>query len=276
VDAEAALACSVRGCGAPLARGAGGFRCARGHAFDLARSGYVNLLQPQDRRSPAAGDARAELEARAALHAAGLGRALDAELARIVAGLGLAPGAVVVDLGAGTGERLAALCAACDLTGIGIDLAALAMERAARAFPSHLWLVANADRRLPLGDASVALVLSLHGRRNPEECARVLAPGGHLLAALPAPDDLVELRARVQGRGIERDRVSGFLAEHEACFVLRARGAARERATCARAQLEALLAGTYRGARRSLAQAIEGLGELTVTLSSDVLLLAPR
>ena len=26
--------------------------CPRGHAFDVARSGYVNLLQPQDRRSP--------------------------------------------------------------------------------------------------------------------------------------------------------------------------------------------------------------------------------
>jgi 23S rRNA (guanine745-N1)-methyltransferase len=276
VGAEGALACSVRGCGLVLARRERSLVCARGHAFDVARSGYVNLLQPQDRRSPAAGDTRAEIEARARLHVAGFGRALEAELLRLVSGLGLLPGAVVVDLGAGAGEHLATLCAAGGLAGIGIDLASSAMERAAQRFPALTWIVANADRRLPLADASVALGLSLHGRRNPAECARVLAPGGHLLAALPAADDLVELRALVQGRGVERERVSGFLAEHEALFTLRERSAARARLPCGSAELRDLLAGTYRGARRSQADAVEHLSELIVTLASDVLLLARR
>ena len=30
--------------------------CRRGHSFDLARSGYLNLLQPQDRRARRPGD----------------------------------------------------------------------------------------------------------------------------------------------------------------------------------------------------------------------------
>ncbi|HEX6884012.1 MAG TPA: methyltransferase domain-containing protein [Planctomycetota bacterium] len=276
MGAEAALACSVRGCGAPLARAEGRYACPRGHAFDLARSGYLSLLQPQDRRSTAAGDARAEVAARARLHAAGLGRSLDAELARLVAGLGLGPGAVVVDLGAGSGERLAGLCATQGLAGLGLDLSVAAMELAARAFPQHTWVVANADRRLPLRDASVALVLTLHGRRNPRECRRVLAPGGHLLAALPAADDLIELRARVQGQGLERERTAGFLAEHGEDFTLAARATAREQPRCSRSQLDDLLAGTYRGARRSMATAVQGLAELSVTLASELLLLAPR
>ena len=30
--------------------------CPRGHSFDVARSGYINLLQPQERRSRNPGD----------------------------------------------------------------------------------------------------------------------------------------------------------------------------------------------------------------------------
>lgn len=276
MGAELPLACTVRGCGAPLARGARAFACARGHAFDVAKSGYVNLLQPQDRRSLAAGDSREEVEARARLLAAGVGAELGLELERRVGALGLARGALAVELGSGSGERLAALARAFGLVGVGLDLSSAAAEHAARRFPALTWVVTNADRRLPLLDESVALVLSIHGRRNPRECARVLAPGGHLLAALPAPDDLLELRARVQGQGLERERAGAFLAEHEALFELRARSVAREPSRLGREQLRDLLAGTYRGARWSAAAAIEALEELEVTLASDVLVLVRR
>ncbi len=273
MGAELPLACTVRGCGAPLARVARAFVCPRGHAFDVAKSGYVSLLQPQDRRSLAAGDARAEVEARARLLAAGAGAELAAELARRVGALALAPGAVAVELGSGSGEHLAALAGAFALAGIGLDLSGAAAEHAARRFPGLAWVVANADRRLPLLDASVALVLSIHGRRNPEESARVLAPGAHLVAALPASDDLCELRTQVQGAGLERERAQAFVAAHAAGFEQVEHGVARIRKRFARAQLLDLLAGTYRGARRSLGAAVEGLAEMEVTLASDVLVL---
>lgn len=270
------LACTVRGCGEPLAQEERALVCRRGHAFDRARSGYTNLLQPQDRRSLAAGDGREEIEARARLLAAGVGLALGEELAARVAELRLRPGAVAVELGAGSGERLSALAQRFALRGIGLDLASAAAEHAARRFPDQTWLVCNADRRLPLRDQSVDLMLSIHGRRNPAECARVLAPRGRLLVALPAPDDLVELRAAVQGQGLERERVAPFLAEHAPSFELVGRTQARERPSCARAVLLDLLSGTYRGGRASAAAAVERLERLEVTLASDVLLLAPR
>ncbi|NOT29535.1 MAG: hypothetical protein HOP15_03695, partial [Planctomycetes bacterium] len=100
-----------------------------------------------------------------------------------------------------------------------------------------------------------------------------------LVAALPAPDDLLELRARVQGQGLERERVGAFLAEHEALFELHARGSAREQRRFGPEQLRDLLLGTYRGARRSAAAAVEALyelEELEVTLASDVLVLVRR
>src|SRR4051794_4699635 len=84
---EVTLLCPVRGCGEPLAgaprparAGGGGeplaaaaraLACPRGPRFDRARSGYVTLLQPQDRRSRQPGDSREASLARRRLYAAG-------------------------------------------------------------------------------------------------------------------------------------------------------------------------------------------------------------
>ncbi len=79
--AGATLLCTVRGCGEPLRRSGGSWSCARGHSFDVAKRGYVNLLQPQDRRSLDAGDSAAVVAARRRLAAAGYDRELIVALA---------------------------------------------------------------------------------------------------------------------------------------------------------------------------------------------------
>lgn len=268
------LACSVRHCSLPIDRRDRVFVCPAGHSYDIARSGYVNLLQPQDRRSAAPGDSRAAVEARAALLAAGVGQALIDATASRVAALNLAEGAVVVDLGSGSGDGLAALASHAPIAGIGIDLSTSAAEHAARRFPSLTWVVANADRRLPLLDGSVDLVISLHGRRNPAECARVLGPSGSLIIALPAPDDLIELRAFVQGQGIERDRGGATLAEHQPLFRLVERSNVRQTAALNRHALVNLLRGTYRGERLTSVERVKALERLQVTMSSELFLFA--
>jgi 23S rRNA (guanine745-N1)-methyltransferase len=263
------LSCTVRGCALPLVREGRAFTCASGHAYDVARSGYVNVLQPQDRRSLASGDTKAAVEARARLLAAGVGRAtLDAVVTRVAA-LDLPDSAVVVELGSGSGEAIAALDAR--LVRIGIDLSSAAVTHAARRYPDVTWVIANADRRLPLLDASVHVLLSIHARRNPVECARVLAPGGRLLVALPAPDDLLELRASVLGQAVEQDRTAAVIAEHAASFELEARWSVRERRLLGPEMLGDLLRGTYRGERASAASRVAALPALAVTIASDLL-----
>jgi 23S rRNA (guanine745-N1)-methyltransferase len=268
---DSVLACSVRGCGLPLTRRDRAFVCPAGHSFDLARSGYINLLQPQDRRSPVAGDSRDAVNARAALEQAGVGRAVITAVVSKVMALALPTGAIVVDLGAGTGEALGSVSAAGSISGIGIDLSVPAVEHAARRFPSMTWVVANADRRLPIQDGSVDVVLSIHGRRNPAECARVLKPTGALIVVLPAPDDLIELRTLVQGEGVERDRVDAMVAEHAAHFNVIERLRIRDQLTLERDSLLNLLRGTYRGARVSSTGRVEALDRIAVTFSSDLI-----
>jgi 23S rRNA (guanine745-N1)-methyltransferase len=236
----------------------------------------VNLLQPQDRRSADAGDSGDAIEARRRLLEAGIGLAILQTFVRRAASLHLEARDVVVDLGCGAGDALAALSAATRIDGIGIDLAVRAVALAARRFPGPTWVVANADRRLPLREASVALACSLHGRRNPTECARVLRKGGWLMIATPAPDDLIELRTVVQGAPVERSRAERVLSEHQALFDLADRVSRREHHRLERAHLIDLLRGTYRGARASVDERVQALSTLDVTLASDLFLFTRR
>jgi 23S rRNA (guanine745-N1)-methyltransferase len=269
------LSCTVRGCGLPLDRRETVWRCPAGHSFDIARRGYVNLLQPQDRKAPLAGDSTEAVAARAALVAAGVNRALSEEVRRLLEGFDLPEEAVVADLGCGTGDILRQLTATLAVTGVGIDLSTAAIEYAAREDSRLTWVVANADRRLPLLDHSVDVVLSLHARRQPEECARVLKPAGALVVAVPAPDDQIELRQRVQGAGLERDRAAPLMTEHASLFTLRARTTVRDHVQLGRAGVLALLRATYRGGRRSNAERVQALESLEVTLASDVCVFTP-
>jgi 23S rRNA (guanine745-N1)-methyltransferase len=238
----------------------------------VARSGYVNLLQPQDRRSASAGDSRAAIEARATLLAAGVGRALIDAVAGRAASFDLGESPVVADLGCGSGDALAAVTSRAG-TGIGIDLSIAAVERASRHFPDRTWVVANADRRLPLQDRRVDLVMSVHGRRNPPEVARVLAATGYLVVAVPAADDLIELRELVQGQRLERGRVSQVLEEHTSLFELVGRSTVSETLELDRDALMNLLRGTYRGVRHGAAERVASLTRMRVTLASDLLVL---
>jgi len=66
------MLCTVRTCHEPLAREERRMVCPRGHSFDVARSGYVNLLQPQERRSKQPGDSDEAVAARRRLHDRGV------------------------------------------------------------------------------------------------------------------------------------------------------------------------------------------------------------
>jgi 23S rRNA (guanine745-N1)-methyltransferase len=269
------LACTVRHCGLLLERHGRAYRCARHHSYDVARSGYVNLLQPTDRRSLSAGDNPDAIAARARLLARGVGHGpILAAAAKISPKL--AEDSVVVDLGSGSGELLARVQAQAQhrCIPIGIDLSIAAAEHAAKSHPDVTWVVANADRRLPLLDSTVDVVTSIHGRRNPTECARVLTRGGELVVAVPAPDDLIELRAHVQGRAVERERGQTVVAEHAPLFSLIELFEIREQRRLSADALRDVLRGTYRAERRSLATRLQGLEELHVTLASLIFVFA--
>jgi 23S rRNA (guanine745-N1)-methyltransferase len=267
--------CSVRGCERELARRPGVWICPDGHCFDVARSGYVNLLQPGDRRSRSPGDAPDVVAARARLEERGLGTEWRSAVESKVGGL-VRDGATALDVGAGTGLLVARLASIHRLEGWALDISVPAVRLGSRRWPEVSWVVVNAHRNLPFGDRVFTLVLSSTGPKNPREFRRILAPDGALLLVVPGPDDLIELREALLGEGRRTDRAERALEHFGPFFHCADRSVVRTRRRLDRAELADLLAATYRGARRAEAERIAALDGLETTLCAELLHLVPR
>lgn len=263
-------ACPVRGCGLLLERQAGQVACVSGHSFDVARTGHLNLLQPQDRRSKEPGDAAEAVAARARCLEAGCGSALAASVVDLVARHAGGGRPSVLDIGCGEGYFLRELAASREIDACGIDLSSRAASRAARGMPSALFVVANADRALPWPDCSFDVLLSITARRPVSEMRRVSRPGAVVVVAIPAEDDLIELREAVLGRGERRDRLALLRAEMGACFREVEHRSVRVRVPATPALQQDLIASTYRGGRGSRRERISELAGQEVTLAQEI------
>jgi 23S rRNA (guanine745-N1)-methyltransferase len=242
------LLCTVRNCRQPLRRDGDRYVCEQKHSFDIAGSGYINLLQPQDRRSRNPGDSAAAIEGRRRF----LDRGFAEPLRRAVGDL--VNEGPVLDAGCGDGYYLGSLSID---DRCGIDISAAATDLAARRHPECQWVVANADRFVPYADRSFATVMSITGRMNRAEFRRVLVDDGRLLVAVSAPDDLVELR------GPSRDRAQRTIDSFAPDFELIERRRATTVADLDAESVRDLLTATYRPRKGNPAK---------VTLSLDLLL----
>ncbi|WP_052668827.1 putative RNA methyltransferase [Nitriliruptor alkaliphilus] len=187
-EVVAALRCPIEGDGFALEGRT--LRCPVGHAFDLARQGYVNLVVG---RHPGTGDDAAMVAARTAVQGEGRFAAVTDALADLVAEL-VPPDGVVVDLGAGTGHHLAGvLDRVPDRAGIAVDLSKHAARRAARCHPRVGAVVADVWQDLPIGSGTAAAVLCVFAPRNAAEIVRILRPDGVVVVVTPMRHHLGEL-----------------------------------------------------------------------------------
>lgn len=188
----AAVRCPV--CAGPLAHEDKQLRCERGHCFDIARQGYVNLLAGG--RPAANADTSAMVAARVRFLDRGYYAPIAAALASFAASRvpGPAGRGVVLDLAGGTGYYLAGVLTALpDAFGVCVDVSKPALRQAASAHPRAFALGADVWQPLPLADHSAAIVMSVFGPRNAAETIRVLTPGGAFVLATPTASHLAEV-----------------------------------------------------------------------------------
>ncbi|MFA1551294.1 putative RNA methyltransferase [Actinomadura chokoriensis] len=174
------LVCPV--CGADLELADRGLLCPSGHAFDIARQGYANLLPGNAR--PGTADTPEMVRARDAFLEAGH---FAAPVDRLAMSVSRAAPSFVVDAGAGTGHYLGRIL---DRTpgavGLALDISKHAARRAARAHPRAGAVVADLWRPLPLRDGVADAVVNVFAPRNAAEFHRVLRDDGLLLTVTPS------------------------------------------------------------------------------------------
>ncbi len=234
--------------------------CPRGHSFDVARSGYINLLQPQDRRSRQPGDTAAAIEARRRLH----DTSVTGPLLRAIAGfMDARPDDSVLDAGCGDGFYLGSMAGQTGFSACGVDISVPAIDAAARRYRGCQWIVANADRFVPYADDSFSIVLSITARMNSSEFRRVLRLDGRLVVAIPSPEDLVELR------GAGRDRTARTVEIFTPDFALAGQRRVTTTADLDATAVQDVLHSIYRPMR---SKPVEAMG---LTFSLDLLLFRP-
>ena len=203
------FACPV--CSLPLHSESGSLRCEKGHCFDIARGGWVNLLISKQSGSKRHGDDALMVRARSEF----LGRGWYSPLLECIrslvgrhAGSLSADGSVrIIDAGCGEGWYLAGLLQGLADDGIsaealGIDISRDAVKAAARSCPDASFAVAGVNA-LPAADASCDLMLSLFAPVCLPEFSRVLRRGGVLLRVHPLERHLYALKEAVYDKPIE-------------------------------------------------------------------------
>ena len=209
------LCCPV--CRADLTLAGGSLVCTRGHSFDLARSGYVNLTFGRSRRAAASGDTSAQLQHRSTFLGSSRFDFISDEILRQVRAGGWTVSVsqrCVLDAGCGTGYHLGRIAGdrldGAATYGLGLDLSKQAVRMASRDLENLGFAVTDLWAEWPVRSGSVDLVLNLFAPKNFAEMARVLTSEGLLAMAYPGAQHLIELRQAFGLMGIEAGKAERY------------------------------------------------------------------
>lgn len=188
------LMCPV--CGQTLNLEGKTYRCEKGHCFDCAKSGYVNLLPPAP-GGKRHGDDKLMVKARTDFLDKGYYDPLSFCIASCAANC-KEEMLHIVDAGCGEGKYTVDVLdhlTACGKTAdiLGIDISKEALICAARRSKAIRLCVAS-TAHMPLADGCADVVLNIFSPLMGEEFARVLKPEGRLICAVPLEKHLWELK----------------------------------------------------------------------------------
>ncbi|MCK4834772.1 MAG: methyltransferase domain-containing protein, partial [Gammaproteobacteria bacterium] len=185
--------------------------CDNGHSFDIARQGYINLLPVQHKRSKQPGDSKAMVLARTQFLDTGSYEPIARRLTdTVIEQVGTEGDICILDAGCGEGYYLDAVFNAVSdkaitdsvldgdrdnnaISFIGIDISKDAVIQSSKRNKQISWIVAT-NRKPPVADESVDIILCLFGFLSLEAFHKILKPGGKIILVDPGSEHLKELR----------------------------------------------------------------------------------
>jgi 23S rRNA (guanine745-N1)-methyltransferase len=173
--------------------------CGKNHSFDIARSGYVNLLLSKQTKKGVHGDNKLMVQARRNFLEKGYYSPLKDSLC------GKAEkyfkGKVILDAGCGEGYYTAAIYDRFSEAEIaakmyGIDISKIAAEAAAKRKKDIVFAAASVFH-LPVSTDSCDMLVTMFAPYCGEEYRRVLKKDGIMIMAIPSTDHLWELKKAI-------------------------------------------------------------------------------
>ncbi len=191
------FACPI--CGSALEMEKSRLFCENGHSFDRARQGYTHLLPPNRMHSKEPGDTREMVLSRRAFLESGAYDCFADRLCELVwEALCEIPEPFLLDAGCGEGYYTGKMESFLRGKGLvprvaGFDISKSAVRTAAGKYKTCQFAVASAFA-VPASDGCADCLTNVFAPIVPEECARVVKPGGMMILAVPGPRHLYGLK----------------------------------------------------------------------------------
>lgn len=183
-------------CGENLEISGKSYGCPNHHSFDIAKSGYVNLLLSKHIGKTVHGDNKLMVQARRNFLEKGYYAPLREAVCKAVVKYS-GSGDVILDAGCGEGYYTSAIAETVPKAEIyGIDISKIAVEYAAKRCRRASFAAASVFH-IPLADSSCNTLVTLFAPYCGEEFRRVLRNGGAMIMAIPSELHLWELKQAI-------------------------------------------------------------------------------
>jgi 23S rRNA (guanine745-N1)-methyltransferase len=195
------LKCPV--CDKPLEKRGKSFACEHSHSFDIAKQGYVNVLQSQTSKIKIHGDSSDMLQARKTILYKGYYHSISHTLNEMIGNIN--SNRIIIDIGSGIGYYMDKLEQAYpESIYYGIDISKDGVKEAAKNNKNVLYTVGT-NNKLPYLSNSADIIYAVFSPIKIGECIRVLKPNGHLITVSPNTNHLMELKELVYDEIIDKD-----------------------------------------------------------------------
>lgn len=172
-------------------------KCDKGHSFDVASSGYINLLKPGKMNNSKAGDSKEMIKARSDFFLCDAYSPIRKKACEIISGY---KNKLIIDAGCGEGYYTEGIADAFPNSCIiGFDMSKFGCEHGAkcarRVAKSNILYSVSSIFEMPLDNSCADVIINMFAPVANDEFLRVLKTQGHLIVVSSGIEHLNGLKA---------------------------------------------------------------------------------